>query len=80
MWWLFVLLEHDGDIYRYSYSRENRDLDGIIEFNTKSKKAKLTTPCAFDNERPKAQERTIGKFVYYVVEAGLPARKMVACG
>lgn len=80
MWWLFELLHKDDNVYTYSYSCDTRKLDGRIEYNVSTQEAKITQPCASDDGFSRAQERSLGKFIYHIAGDGFPEHKMIACG
>lgn len=79
MWWLYELINFDGSLYRYAYSTESKDLDGIIEHDIRSGETSLIRACAADQDYEKAKARALYKF-NWVIKEEFPAHKMVACG
>lgn len=50
MWLLYKLLEETDTIYKYAYSRETYDLDGIIVYDKKTGMTIVEKPCLKDKD------------------------------
>ena len=79
MWWLFQKKEEQEGLIKYAYSRESRDLDGIVVFDLSRDEIRVEAPCAADQDKPKAQEHAIEK-AYLIQREGFPDKRFIACG
>lgn len=79
MWLLYQLIEETDTIYRYAYSRETNDLDGIIVYDKKTGETTVEKPCAKDKGIKFSINHAAESFEF-VIDEGFPARRMVAFG
>lgn len=78
MWWLFELDKDEQNVFLYKYSRESKELDGMIEHDKLSQTTRVLSACRVDVDEDYVADAAI-KF-YHVIKAGFPVRKIVACG
>lgn len=79
MWWIFEkLIEKDAVVF-YAYSRGNRNLDGKVSINRKTKEVELVTPSADDAGSDYAEYKAIEK-ASLMIKYGYPQQRQVACG
>ena len=79
MWWQFQKIFEDERFVRYAYSRENKNLDGIIQYDREKNEVLLIKPCRAD-EGSAFGERKAKEMFRFVVREGFPERRQVACG
>ncbi|MEA4965394.1 MAG: hypothetical protein VB055_06195 [Oscillospiraceae bacterium] len=78
MWWYYKLLEGSNRIKIYQYSRENKDLDGLIRFDSESG-VKIMKPSAIDKESIWLQQKAVEHF-YTVIAENFPDEREICCG
>ena len=79
MWWQFQKIFEDERFVRYAYSRENKDLDGIIEYDRQEETVTVLQPCKAD-EGSAFSERKAKEMFRYLVRENFPERRQAACG
>ena len=79
MWWLFEKLFENGPVVFYAYSRGNRNLDGRLTINRKTKEIELINPSADDAESQYAKEKAIEK-ASLMIDYKYPQQRQIACG
>lgn len=79
MWLLFHLLESGNGVFRYAYSRENRNLDGIILYRKDTEELILERPCSADANSRFSQKNAKEAFGTIVREE-FPIERMIAYG
>ena len=79
MWILYQRIEKKENTYRYAYSRESRELDGIIMYDTDDDTTIIEKPCAKDMGSKFAIMNTIENFDL-IIEEGFPEKRFAAFG
>ena len=79
MRWYYKLIEKGINFYLYAYSRESKDFDGQIRFDTETGKTTLVTPSAVDMDSKFLQGKAQEHF-WKVVRDGFPEERSVCCG
>lgn len=79
MRWYFRLLEQGATFYLYAYSRESKDFDGRIRYDTETETISVTIPCAADRDSEWLQEKARNHF-WKVIRDGFPQERSVCCG
>lgn len=79
MRWYYKMLEKTPAYYRYAYSRESKDYDGIIVYYIATGKAEIEKPCAVDSDSKLKAQSAIDHF-WFVVDDGFPDERSVCCG
>lgn len=79
MWWQFQKLFEDDCFVRYAYSRENKNLDGIIEYDRQEETVTVLQPCKADEDSEWSQKKSARK-MFILIEEGFPERRQAACG
>ena len=78
MWWKLKKLMDDEKQIVYAYSRETRNLDGLISYDKETRKMKCLIPAANDTE---ADLRFFYPHLYRVIEKeGAPDEDFIAIG
>ena len=80
MQWWFKLIEKTAEHYIYAYSRECKDLDGLIRYDISSGEATMTKVSASDGEYVKSRQGSMRHFFAQVVGEGFPEERHVCCG
>ena len=79
MWWQFQKIFEDERFVRYAYSRDCRELDGIMQYDRKEETVTVLQPCRGDEDSEKLQTMAAEK-MFLLAEEGFPERRQVACG
>lgn len=79
MWWYYEKRFENDEYIDYAYSRESRDLDGLIRLDKKAKVSYVVTPCGKDKDHESYADASL-EFVYILVEEGFPKTRFVATG
>ena len=78
MRWRYKLLEHKDGIYRYAYSHESDELDGVMVYDANTEDLWIEKAAAKDTNKF-FEERSISHF-YFVIKDGFPDERSVCCG
>ena len=78
MIWYYELLEGNERTKIYKYSRENKDLDGLIRFDSELG-TKIMKPSKLDEESIWSQQKAIEHF-NAVISEKFPKEKEICCG
>ena len=79
MRWYYKLIEETPMYYRYVYSRESKDYDGVIIYFKATENVKLEIPCAIDKDSDHGKECACEHF-WKVVKDNFPEERSVCCG
>lgn len=79
MRWYYKIIEKTPAYYRYAYSRESKDYDGVIIYYIATGEAIVEKPCIGDAESKAKMESAIAHF-WYVVDDAFPEERSVCCG
>lgn len=77
--WLFKLIEHSGKVYRYAYSCESKNLDGVILYSASTGKAVIEKESAYDEGYDFLKRRSLRSF-QKVIESDFPEVLSVCVG
>lgn len=78
MYWWYKLLEKNGDVYRYAYSRESDICDGIIVYSATTQTAIIEKVSKTDRTLWE-QQKSLEHFSK-VIKEGFPKQRQVCCG
>ena len=79
MQWWFECIEKTAEKYVYAYSRECKDLDGIITYYVDTDSAEITKESASDEGSPVLLRQSL-RHIYTVKREGFPQTYHVCCG
>ena len=71
---------NNNGIYTYYYSRESKNCDGLISYDTENEEIKVIQLCAADQEYGKFAEDSAIRGFFKVINEDFPAKRQVACG
>ncbi len=80
MWWIYEKTYEDSTLVRYSYAREDNEMDGEIEYNKESKEVRIIRECSGDRANEWCCEKSLEKFMAYVAGESFPQRRRVVIG
>lgn len=80
MQWWYKLLKKTLQEYVYMYSRECKDLDGVLTYDIVSGEAKMIIASASDMGSAKSEAASLRLFYAHVVNEGFPEERHVCCG
>ncbi len=80
MWWFYKLKSINDGIYTYYYSRESKDCDGLISYDTETEEIKVIQLCAADQKYGQFAEDSAIRGFYRVIDENFPDTREVACG
>ena len=72
---IFRMIDKNGTVYRYSYSRETEDFDGIISIDSESKEIKIIQQSKTDEDEIDASN-TI-EMASVLIESKYPKQRTV---
>ncbi|MGI5825236.1 MAG: hypothetical protein ACOX7J_06655 [Bacillota bacterium] len=79
MHWWYKFIERDAEKILYSYSCENKDLDGVIAYYPDTKEAEIIKASDTDKGIERRIERSLSHF-FIVVRENFPEERHVCCG
>jgi hypothetical protein len=79
MWWLFEKVSQINGTVLYAYSRGNRNLDGRISIEQKTKDITMVQPCAADVDSAYSQRAALEK-TWRIIALDYPDHRQIACG
>ena len=79
MRWFFKQTRFQNGIYEYAYSHETKDYDGLIRYDSATKKLEVAKPCLDDFKSNFAQEWSLMHF-HKVINKGFPETLSVITG
>lgn len=78
MRWRYKFLDCNNNVYRYAYSYESDELDGVIVCDANTEDIWIEKAAAKDTSEF-FKERSISHF-YFVMKDGFPDERSVCCG
>lgn len=79
MRWFYKKIKQVGNKYTYLYSHENKDYDGIIEYDANTKIGRVVKACADDKDSKFAMDWSYMHF-YDVIDDNFPEYRAVITG
>ena len=79
MWWFFSKQSETDGTVLYAYSRESRELDGMLAINQHTQAIEVVHPCARDAGSSFAISKVVEK-AYRLIAKDYPSQIQIACG
>lgn len=79
MRWYYKLIENTPMYYKYAYSRESKEYDGIIIYYKRTEQIVLEQACSIDKDSDSGKEAACDHF-WRVVQDNFPDERSVCCG